>query len=111
MNDYEDVEYMRSGSFGQVYLARHKKDKKKYVIKKMRVTDISDKDKENIKNEVALLEKLRHPNIVAYRDSFTEGDCLNLVMSYCEGGDLYFKIKENEDKHFSENVSNIVGVF
>ena len=60
---------------------------------------MSQKDRENTENEVilkiqvGLLRKLRHPNIVAYKDSFLDNDqYLNIVMVHCEGGDIFNKI-------------------
>jgi serine/threonine protein kinase len=34
--------------------------------------------------EVKLLSELHHPFIVGYRESFLEGEMLNIVMNYCE---------------------------
>lgn len=51
------------------------------------------------------MKQMRHPNIVGYRNSFIEDDYINIVMTYCEGGDMYNKIKANGGKHFSENVT------
>jgi serine/threonine protein kinase len=39
-------------------------------------------------NEVTILSKLDHPNIVKYYDSFIEKNYLNIIMEFCEGGDL-----------------------
>ena len=45
--------------------------------------------------QVEILSKLRHPNIVSYKESFqTENGSLAIVMGYCEGGDLYTKLKK-----------------
>merc|ERR1719343_450392 len=45
--------------------------------------------------EVRLLSELRHPNIVAYRDSFLNYDgCLCILMEYCEHGDIYTYMQE-----------------
>jgi serine/threonine protein kinase len=53
---------------------------------------------------VRLLQKLRHTNIIAYKDSFLDRDqFLNIVMVYCEGGDMYQKIKNSKGKNFPEN--------
>ena len=68
MEVYEIVKSIGSGSFGQVYLARHKREEKLYVIKRIKTRDLSQKEMENIENEVRLLQKLRHTNIVAYKD-------------------------------------------
>jgi non-specific serine/threonine protein kinase/NIMA (never in mitosis gene a)-related kinase len=94
MEVYEIVKPIGGGSFGQVYLARHKREEKMYVIKKIKTRDMSQKDRENTENEVKLLRELRHTNIVAYKDSYMDRDqYLNIVMIYCEGGDMFNKIK------------------
>lgn len=44
--------------------------------------------KDEALNEVKVLSKLEHPNIVKYYDSFIEKSFLNIIMEYCECGDL-----------------------
>ncbi len=103
MEVYEFVKSIGSGAFGQVYIVRHKREEKLYVIKKIKIRDMNQKDRENTENEVRLLQKLRHSNIVSYKDSFMDRDqYLNIVMVYCEGGDMYNKIKSCKGKNFSE---------
>ena len=77
---------------------------------------MSQKDLENTENEVSfkywlnlnfkkvrLLQKIRHSNIVAYKDSYVDREqYLNIVMVYCDGGDIYSKIKSSKGKNFSE---------
>jgi len=64
---------------------------------------MSQKDLENTENEVRLLQKIRHTNIVAYKDSYVDRESyLNLVMVYCDGGDVYSKIKGSKGKNFPE---------
>lgn len=109
MQHYETIKYIGSGSFGKVDLVRHTKENVEYAIKKIITRDLNDKDRENIKNEVGILQKLRHPNIVAYRDCFIEEESFNIVMSYCEGGDMFHKIRNNENKYFPEEVISIHG--
>ena len=45
------------------------------------------------KNESDVLQRLRHPNIVEYCESFLEGQMLCIVMEYADGGDLSNLIK------------------
>ena len=46
-----------------------------------------------------ILSKLRHPNIVSYKESFQDHEgFLYIVMGYCESGDLYTKLKEQAKK-------------
>ncbi|CAD8209976.1 unnamed protein product [Paramecium octaurelia] len=102
MEFYEIVKSIGSGSFGQVYLARNKREDRLYVIKRIKIRDMTQKDRENTENEVRLLQKLRHPNIVAYKDSYLDKEqYLNIVMIHCEGGDIYQKIRNK--KSFPES--------
>ena len=52
MDVYEIIKTIGSGSFGQVYMARHKREGKHYVIKRVKTRDMSQKDLENTENEV-----------------------------------------------------------
>ena len=103
MDVYEVMKTIGSGSFGQVYMARHSRENKHYVIKRVKTRDMSQKDLENTENEVRLLQKIRHTNIVAYKDSYVDREqYLNIVMMYCDGGDIYSKIKSAKGKNFPE---------
>jgi non-specific serine/threonine protein kinase/NIMA (never in mitosis gene a)-related kinase len=55
MDVYEVMKTIGSGSFGQVYMARHSRENKHYVIKRVKTRDMSQKDLENTENEVRLL--------------------------------------------------------
>ena len=46
---------------------------------------------------------MKHPNIVAYQESFQEGGSLYIVMDYCDGGDLYKKINEQKGRLIGED--------
>jgi NIMA (never in mitosis gene a)-related kinase len=75
-----------------------------YVIKKLKTFEIRQKEKENIENEVRLLSRLNHPNIVNYKESFTDSEQnMYIVMKYCEEGDLYKRIRDNKGKQFTES--------
>lgn len=41
------------------------------------------------KNEVDMLIRLDHPNIVNIYEVFEEEDCIILILEYMEGGELY----------------------
>lgn len=44
--------------------------------------------------QASLLSRLKHPNIVSYRESFQDTHCiLHIVMGYCEGGDLSSRLR------------------
>ena len=58
--------------YGQVTLARHRDDKKKYVLKQQAITDAPEREKQCALQEAELMAKLKHPNVVSYRESFIE---------------------------------------
>ena len=43
---------------------------------------------ERLKDEIAILNELDHPNIVKYYEMYDDIQYLYLVMEYCPGGDL-----------------------
>lgn len=59
---------------------------------------LNKKLKENLYGEIQILKTLRHPHIVALHDCVESKTHINLVMEYCELGDLSFFIKKR-DKH------------
>lgn len=56
------------------------------------------KDRKGAEQEANLLQSLRHPNIVPYKDSFEVEGVLHIVMGFCDGGDLYQKLKNHSAK-------------
>lgn len=41
---------------------------------------------------------------MAYKDSYVDRESyLNIVMIYCDGGDIYSKIKQSKNKNFPES--------
>ncbi|XP_063267596.1 serine/threonine-protein kinase Nek4 isoform X2 [Prinia subflava] len=92
------------GSYGEVSLVRHRQDRKQYVIKKLNLRSASSRERRAAEQEAQLLSQLRHPNIVTYRESWQGHDGhLYIVMGFCEGGDLYHKLKEQKGKLLPEN--------
>ncbi|XP_074139605.1 serine/threonine-protein kinase Nek4 isoform X4 [Sminthopsis crassicaudata] len=92
------------GSYGEVTLVRHRQDGKQYVIKKLNLRHASSRERKAAEQEAQLLSQLKHPNIVTYRESWEgENGLLYIVMGFCEGGDLYRKLKEQKGKLLPEN--------
>ncbi|CAF2752766.1 unnamed protein product [Rotaria sp. Silwood2] len=110
VNDkYKFLKKIGKGSYGEVWLVSPnssssiKSHTKQYVLKRLDLQSSlnapSQNDIESAEREATLLSTLKHPNIVAYIESFRSNDgFLNIVMAYCEGGDLYTKLKEKKNK-------------
>ncbi|KAH7278476.1 hypothetical protein KP509_38G043200 [Ceratopteris richardii] len=44
--------------------------------------------------ELALLQKLRHPNIVQFLGAVTQSTPMRIILEFCEGGDLHFYLRK-----------------
>ena len=63
------------------------------------------KEREACRNEGMLLQRLSHPNIVAFKDSFFANgkDNLCIVMTFCDGGDLSARLAAAKGALFRED--------
>jgi len=93
--DYDDIRIIGRGQYGKAHLVTHGVDQESYIAKTIELTCLSKKERETALQEVELLRRLDHPNIVEYKDNFFMGDTLVIIMQFCEGGDLANYIKEN----------------
>ncbi|XP_076787467.1 serine/threonine-protein kinase Nek4 isoform X3 [Arvicanthis niloticus] len=79
-------------------------DSSMYVIKKLNLRNASSRERRAAEQEAQLLSQLKHPNIVTYKESWEGGDgLLYIVMGFCEGGDLYRKLKEQKGQLLPES--------
>ncbi|XP_055558481.1 serine/threonine-protein kinase Nek3 isoform X8 [Falco biarmicus] len=101
MEEYKVLKILGEGSFGRALLVHHRISDQKYAMKEIRLP-MSSSDVENSRKEAVLLAKMKHPNIVAYKESFEAGGHLYIVMEYCDDGDLMQKIKHQRGNLFPE---------
>ncbi|KAI1501253.1 hypothetical protein F5X99DRAFT_206817 [Biscogniauxia marginata] len=84
------------GSFAQVYMGKHKVSGAAVAIKSVELARLNKKLKENLYSEIKILKNLRHPHIVALHDCVESSTHINLMMEYCELGDLSLFIKKRD---------------
>lgn len=67
-------------------LYRRKDDESLVIIKEINMLDLNAQCRQLALNEVTVLSKLEHPNIISYYDSFEDDGVLMIEMEYAEGG-------------------------
>lgn len=101
---YTKIECIGKGQFGTAWTCQPAAGPPIQVAKIVTLELLNDHDQKLALQEVELLRRLNHPNIVGYNESFLgekDGDrppVLCIVMDYCDGGDMRQKIKQQKQK-------------
>ncbi len=83
---YRRLKLLGEGSFGKAYLVECLSDGSLYVIKQVDLSKMSGQEKKDTLKEAKILEVLRHPNIVKFREVYkTKKGKLCIVMDYADG--------------------------
>src|SRR5579859_1063329 len=103
---YRIERVLGSGGFGHVYLAVDQATSQQYAIKEYLVSGQSGQ--EQLKHEATVLSHLRHPNIPAYQDAFTERGRYYVVINYIEGNDLTDIIRMTRQRNEAIPISQVM---
>eukprot|EP00826_Nyctotherus_ovalis_P019054 TRINITY_DN15814_c0_g1_i2.p1 TRINITY_DN15814_c0_g1~~TRINITY_DN15814_c0_g1_i2.p1 ORF type:complete len:512 (-),score=139.77 TRINITY_DN15814_c0_g1_i2:93-1628(-) len=77
------------GSFGVVYRATHNASGNIRAIKVLDRTKMSTEDQQKLNEEIGVLKKLDHPNIMKLFEVFTDAQNYYLVTEFIDGGELF----------------------
>ncbi|MCQ2821664.1 MAG: protein kinase, partial [archaeon] len=90
---YTKERLLGKGSYGIVYLVKHKQLNKYFAMKTIHKRNQSKEEEENLMNEIEILKKLDHPNILKINDFYSLGNDYNIITEYCKEGELFNEIK------------------
>lgn len=96
-----------SGAFGKVFLSQSNYDEHLYVAIKVLDKDKLKYDLELVCSEVAVLNKLDHPCIVKYFETYNDYKFIYLVMEYVKGKELFKHLAAQND-HSEKRICAII---
>ena len=102
--NYSKIQELGSGGFSKVFRVHNLLTKEVFACKELPIKKI--KDKEKFKNEINIMSKCDHPNIIKLIEIYEDNRYLDLVMEECRGGTLFdrlLKKMEDDDETFTEN--------
>ena len=106
IDNYEIIKEIGKGSFSNVYLVKRKDNSKEFALKKVNLSNMSSKERENALKEVNFLAEIKDSNVIGYEESFYDNNMsiLYLVMEYAPFGDLNKILAHNKNLkiYFSE---------
>ena len=88
IKDYIIKQTLGKGTYGIVYKVQKLNTNSIYVIKQIPLSGLSEKERNEVEQEAKILHSINSNYVVKYYDSFKENENLNIVMEYCDGGDL-----------------------
>ena len=107
MENFQIINKIGEGAYSTVYTVRRKEDNQLYALKKVKIQNLSLKEKQNALNEVRILASVNSPFVISYKESFIDevDQTLCIVMEYADEGDLFQKITLFKKLHtnFEEN--------
>ena len=113
MEDFQIISKLGEGAYSTVYKVMRIVDRKIYALKKVKLLNLSDKEKENALNEVRILASVKSNYVVSYKEAFfDEKDrTLCIVMEFADKGDLLQKITEHKKHSIFFDESTIWRIF
>lgn len=91
-DNYKIMKAIGEGAFSTVYLAKHIKSGLKRCIKKIRKSNFTSDESEDIMNEIKILRDIDHPNIINIIEYYESKRSLYIVTEFLDGGELFDKI-------------------
>ena len=111
---YEFIRWIKSGGFGNIYLAKEVDSNKDFAVKEISVKNFSNENLYNISRESMILKEMSHINIIKFHRIFTYNQKFYIIMDFARGGELSSilslnkPLKEEHAKNLFHQIYNAV---
>jgi tRNA A-37 threonylcarbamoyl transferase component Bud32 len=110
LKDFDLIRVLGRGAFGKVVQVRKKDTGELYAMKILKKAMVyKRKQLAHTLAERRILEAAAHPFCVSLKFAFQNEGKLYFVMDFCTGGELYYHLKKQKNKRFSESAAKVMG--
>lgn len=78
---FQLLSLLGEGPISAVYKVKSVINGSEFLLKRIKVEGLSEKQKENVLNEIRILVSMRHPNIIHCKEAFIDGPSSSLWYS------------------------------
>ena len=93
---YEFIRWIKSGGFGNIYLAKEVDSNKDFAVKEISVKNFSNENLYNISRESMILKEMSHINIIKFHRIFIYNQKFYIIMDFARGGELSSILSSNK---------------
>ncbi|KAJ8412102.1 hypothetical protein AAFF_G00143690 [Aldrovandia affinis] len=86
---FDFMEVLGSGAFSEVYMVKERKTGNHFALKCVKKKQLRDN---NLENEITVLRRIKHDNVVGLEDFYESQTHYYLVMQLVSGGELFDRI-------------------
>ena len=109
ITDFDIIKELGSGSFGNVYLVKHKVTNAEYAIKAIdKRNKTNQEEKPYFRREVEVMYKVHHPNVVKLFGHFEDNNYCYFIMEYISKGNVYNLLPTDKKKRLSTKVCSFI---
>jgi calcium-dependent protein kinase len=105
LKEYILFEHLGAGAFGLVQKVKHKSSGQ---IRAMKIIKKDSKYSNKNLKEIENLKLLNHPNILKLYEYYFDKKNIYIITEYCEGGELFDKIKEHNSSFSEKDAAKIL---
>ena len=103
--DYKIISKLGKGAFGNVYEVKNIKTNQIRAMKSIKKSENNEENQELL-NEIEIMIKLEHPNIIKIYDYYYDKNYYYIIMEYISGGELFEYI--NKETNLTERKTKII---
>ena len=105
ITDFQIIKELGAGSFGHVYLVKHKVTKAEYAIKAIdKRNKTNQEEKPYFRREIEVMYKIHHPNVVKLYGHFEDNNYCYFIMEYISKGNVFTLIPTDKKKRINQKV-------